>query len=131
MQTSAIKSELEEDLFEKLSGKGVTLVTATHSAALLPYHSRILRIKGAAAEGGRGWSIKDVEEGDEAEFSAPPPQLHRSLSAAQRASAAEREAAAAAQCLAERSVPFAAKAAAKALPQMGDLRRTLLLARLM
>ena len=110
----------------------MTLVTATHSAALLPYHSRILRIKGAAAEGGRGWSIKDIEEGDEAEFSAPPPpQLHRTLSSAQRAEAAEREAAAAAQCLAERSAPFAAKAAAKALPQMGDLRRTLLLARLM
>ena len=57
-------------MFEKLAGKGVTLVTATHSAALLPYHSRILRIKGAAAEGGRGWSIKDVEEGAEGEARA-------------------------------------------------------------
>ena len=127
--TSAIEEDTELDLFEKLQKKSITLITVTHSPSLLQYHEQILRIKGADVEGGgRSWSINDIGADDEPEVMTPSQGLRRTVSADERAFVAEKKAAEVSKLLAARSEEFATKSG-KPMPEMSDLRRTLLLFR--
>ncbi|HEY4080210.1 MAG TPA: ABC transporter ATP-binding protein/permease [Burkholderiaceae bacterium] len=54
--TSALDSGNEAALYKHLQGKGVTLVSIAHRAALLRYHTQVLVLKGAGA-----WELHAAE----------------------------------------------------------------------
>ena len=132
--TSAIEDDVEALLFEHLQNCGITLLTVTHRASRLKrFHQQLLRIYPKASgcdrtkqrsgvQSRRNWSLKALEGGvaddddtsSESDFAMPLGRRSRSNPQAGPAAAGEDK----------------VHQRVKELPQMSDVRRTVMLVRL-
>ena len=134
--TSAIEDDVEAFLFEHLQNCGITLLTVTHRASRLKrFHQQLLRIHPKASSGAhtpqkngdqsrRNWSLKAIEGGvaddddtsSESDFAMPLVRRSRSNPQVAGSPAATGEG--------------KVQQRVKELPQMSDVRRTMMLVRL-
>lgn len=70
--TSAVDPDTEQQIFDRLCSRGVTLITVSARSSLLRFHSRILKVKSGRESGSSddGWSIAPIDHST-LEFPSP------------------------------------------------------------
>jgi putative ATP-binding cassette transporter len=149
--TSAVDPETEQQLFKKLSSRGITLITVSARPSLLRFHSRILNVKhereGSSSD--KGWYIASIDHAAE-DFPSP---LRQSTAPSARTAAnpeveqysdpilgSERETAkgtvstnpkgSESKSTTVASNQFCKEQSKREMPKMGDIARTWMLVRL-